>query len=95
MANEAQRGDEGVASLLAGIGVGVVLGAAVALLLAPQPGVRTRALLRDSADDALQRLRHSMDDLRSRVEEIASRHEAPPAPGDGAAAGATDEPAAG
>lgn len=93
--NPGQDSSDAIISLLAGIGVGVLVGAAVALLLAPQAGEQTRAQLRESADDALGRLRDSMDDLRHRVDEIASsargslgsRSE----PGQGDAAGATDE----
>jgi gas vesicle protein len=62
----------GLVSLLAGIGVGVLVGGAVALLLAPQSGQQTRAQIRESADDALHKLRDSMDDLRTKVEDLAS-----------------------
>jgi gas vesicle protein len=70
--NQAERdGTEGLISLLAGVGVGVIVGGAIALLLAPQTGAQTRAQIRESADDALGRLRESMDDLKVKVEEIA------------------------
>ena len=67
------RGDSqaGLIALLAGIGVGVLLGGAVALLTAPQAGEQTRAQLRESADDALGRLRTSMDELKAKVDELA------------------------
>jgi hypothetical protein len=67
------RDSDGLLSLLAGIGVGVLVGSMVALLLAPQTGEQTRAQLKESADDALGRLRDSMDDLRTKVEEMASK----------------------
>jgi gas vesicle protein len=60
-------------SLLAGIGVGVLVGGAVALLLAPQSGQQTRAQIRESADDALHKLRDSMDDLKTKVEDLATQ----------------------
>ncbi len=91
MSNQDQDGHDGLISLFAGIGVGVLIGAAVALLVAPQAGTQTRAQIRDSAEDALGRLRSSMDDLRTRVEELAHRREAAPGAFQGDAAGATDE----
>lgn len=100
MSNE-ERGSEGLVSLLAGIGVGVIVGGMAALLLAPQSGQQTRDQLRGSADDALGKLRDSMDDLRVKVEELAGnareqmqRRNAPGAP-QGDVAGATDEPGTG
>lgn len=70
-----QDGDDqsGLVSLLAGIGVGVLVGGAVALLLAPQSGQQTRAQIRESADDALHKLRDSMDDLKTKVEDLAAQ----------------------
>lgn len=100
MNRDGQSGD-GLVSLLAGVGVGVILGGAVALLLAPQSGEQTRARLRDSVDDTLARLRDSMDDLRDKVEEVASstrdalsqRREQAPGALQGDVAGATDDSA--
>jgi len=71
---EREGGDaqDGVISLLAGIGVGILLGGVVALLIAPQTGEQTRAQIRESADDALGRLRESMEELRVKVEDLAS-----------------------
>jgi gas vesicle protein len=96
-------GQEGLVSLLAGIGVGVLLGGIAALLLAPQAGVQTRAQIRESADDALARLRDSMDELRTKVDEvaasareaIASRKDRGPDALQPGVAGATDEGGAG
>jgi gas vesicle protein len=62
----------GLISLLAGIGVGVIIGGVTALLLAPQSGAQTRAQIKESADDTLGRLRESMDDLRTKFDEVAS-----------------------
>ncbi len=99
MSNENPESRDGLVSLLAGLGVGILLGGAVALLLAPQAGQLTRAQLRESADDALHRLKDSMDDLRTKVEEVAvnardavtHRGEAAPSALQGGVAGATDE----
>ena len=101
MSNGDRNGPDGLLGLLAGIGVGVLLGGIVALLLAPQSGVQTRAQLRDSVEDTLGRLRDSMEDLRVRVEEvatsareaIASRRDQAPGALQGDIAGATDESA--
>jgi len=65
------RDNSALVSLLAGIGVGVIVGGAVALLLAPQSGEETRAQIKSTADDALVRLRESMDELKTRVDEVA------------------------
>jgi len=89
----------GLVSLLAGIGVGVLVGGAVALLLAPQSGQQTRAQIKESADDALHRLRDSMDDLKTKVEDltaharenVAARRGLATGALQGGVAGATDE----
>jgi gas vesicle protein len=65
------RDNSALVSLLAGIGVGVIVGGAIALLLAPQSGEETRAQIKSTADDTLVRLRESMDDLKTRVDEVA------------------------
>jgi gas vesicle protein len=59
-------------SLLAGIGLGALVGAMAALLLAPQSGVETRTQIRETADDALGKLRDSVDDLRVKVDEVVA-----------------------
>ena len=97
--DQGRDSNDGVISLLAGIGVGILVGGAVALLLAPQAGQQTRAQIRESADDALGRLRESMDELRVRVEDlgnatreaISRRGSAAPGVPQGDVAGATDE----
>jgi gas vesicle protein len=48
-------------SLLAGVGIGAIIGAVTALLLAPKPGNEIR-------DD----LKHAADDLRHKSEELIS-----------------------
>ncbi|HTE16845.1 MAG TPA: YtxH domain-containing protein [Armatimonadota bacterium] len=99
MSGQNRDSENSVLSLLVGVGVGVVLGGAAALLLAPQSGSLTRLQLRESADDALGKLRESMDDLRTKVEEVATsareavaaRRESPTDTLHGDVAGATDE----
>jgi hypothetical protein len=102
VSNQSRDNTEGVISLLAGIGVGVLLGGAIALLLAPQAGEQTRAQIKESADDALGRLRHSMEELREKVDEVAHaardamnqrRPGSEPPALSGDIAGATDESA--
>ena len=93
---------DGVVSLLAGVGVGVIIGAAVALLLAPQAGSQTRAQIRETADETLGRLKESMDDLKGKVEDLThqtkealqARRSGQPNPAQGDVAGATDDAAA-
>lgn len=90
MSNDARESSDGIISLFAGIGVGVLVGAAVALLIAPQAGEQTRAQIRGSAGDAMDRLRTSMDDLKARVEQLSARRETGPSALQGDAAGATE-----
>jgi len=68
---EEQRND-GLLSLVAGIGVGVLVGAAVALLVAPQSGEETRSTIRESAEDALGGIRTSIEELRVKLDDVRS-----------------------
>jgi gas vesicle protein len=102
VSNESQDGDDGLVSLLAGIGVGVLVGGLVALLMAPQAGTDTRTQLRGSVDDALGKLRESMDDLRAKVDEMSTsardamgKRDTGPSALQGGVAGATDDASAG
>jgi len=57
-----EREDRDVAmSLLAGIGIGAIIGAVTALLLAPRPGAETREDVKKTVDD----LRHKSEQLIS------------------------------
>ena len=62
-----------VASFLSGLLLGAVLGAGAALLMAPQPGRRTRKRIRRAAldlrEDAGDRFDELADDMRGRVDE--------------------------
>lgn len=71
MNNQNDSSTDGVVSLLAGVAVGVLIGGAVGLLLAPQAGQQTRDRLRESADEAVNWLSGSVDDLRRRVDDLA------------------------
>jgi gas vesicle protein len=61
-----------VLGLLAGIAVGVMVGAAAALLTAPQSGQETRHQIRESAEDALTGIKSSIDELRAKLDEVRS-----------------------
>jgi len=64
--SETERSHDGLVSLLIGIGIGAILGAATALLLAPQSGAETRQRLRDRADSTLEDLRELIQQVRRR-----------------------------
>lgn len=82
--------DTDFGAYLAGFLIGGLVGAATALLLAPQSGVETRALIRDksielkdkaadSAEEALNKATKAMEDTRNRlvtvVDDLRSRVE--------------------
>lgn len=94
MGSDGRDTDEVWIHLLAGFGAGIVLGSLIALLAAPQPGAQTRGQLRETAEEGLTRLRHSIDELRSRVEEIANRRDSGSTAAPSAAGGATDQASA-
>ena len=68
--SDQDRSSDSVLSLLAGIGLGALVGAMAALLLAPNSGAETRTQIRETADDVLGKLRESVDDLRHKVDEV-------------------------
>jgi gas vesicle protein len=70
--SDQDRSNESVLSLLAGIGLGALVGAMAALLLAPHSGAETRSQIRGTADDVVGKLRESVDDLRAKVDEVIS-----------------------
>jgi gas vesicle protein len=55
-------------TFLAGIGVGVAIGAVAALMLAPQSGVDTRRALRSRGKKIRNRARDAWEDLRLELE---------------------------
>lgn len=68
--------DGGTLNFLVGVAVGAVLGAAVALVVAPDPGRRIRKRVRETAgdlgDSAGEKLQHAAEDVR-RVAEDARK----------------------
>jgi len=70
--SDQDRSSDSVLSLLAGIGLGALVGAMAALLLAPHSGAETRTQIRETADDVLGKLRESVDDLRHKVDEVVA-----------------------
>ena len=69
--SEGDRNDT-LLSLLAGVGIGALVGAAAALLLAPQSGHETRSQIRGTADDLLVKLRDTVEDMRGKVDEMVT-----------------------
>src|SRR5687768_14462491 len=69
--SEGDRNDT-LLSLLAGVGIGALVGAAAALLLAPQSGEVTRTQIRGTADDLLEKLRDTVEDMRGKVDEMVT-----------------------
>ena len=59
-------------NLLAGVGIGALVGAAAALLLAPQSGHQTRTQIRETADDLLVKLRDTVEEMRGKVDEMVA-----------------------
>ena len=59
-----------VMDFLAGVGIGALLGGALALLYAPKSGAELRTDLRDKAGDAKDAVERVLGDLRQRGERI-------------------------
>lgn len=57
----------GVAGFLLGLTVGCLVGAAIAILLAPQPGADTRQMLRQAAGE----LKHRASELKEKASNLA------------------------
>ena len=60
-------------NLLAGIGLGAIVGAAVALVLAPKPGAEIRDDIRGTLDDLKAKAEKVAGDLATKGEEIVTR----------------------
>lgn len=58
---------DGVAGFLLGLTVGCLVGAAIAILLAPQPGADTRQMLRRAAGE----LKHRAAELKEKASDLA------------------------
>jgi gas vesicle protein len=67
--NGYSQGAQGAGSSVLSFVLGAVVGASIALLLAPETGADTRNRLRDVAKRVGQRVRHSADDLATDARE--------------------------
>lgn len=70
MTNKALPSANGAAM---GLLVGIGIGAAAGLLLAPRKGEETRALIRQRAMEARDRLRHQVSDTVGKAQETADK----------------------
>ena len=59
-------------NLLIGFALGGLIGAVVALLMAPQTGDQVRAMLRDRSSELKDKAMSSIEDTRSRAESAIS-----------------------
>jgi gas vesicle protein len=60
-------------SVLAGIGLGAIIGAAAGLLFAPKPGTETREDLKKAAEDLKSRAEGIVSELSTQVDELMQR----------------------
>ncbi|MDO8588112.1 MAG: YtxH domain-containing protein [Armatimonadota bacterium] len=60
-------------NLLAGIGIGAIIGAVTALLLAPKSGAETREDVKRTLDDLRQKSEQVISDLSASMEEQVQR----------------------
>ena len=60
-------------SVLAGIGLGAVIGAAAGLLFAPKPGTETREDVKKAADDLRSRAEGVVGELSTSVDELVQK----------------------
>lgn len=71
--------DKSILSFIAGLAAGTLLGAGVALLMAPQSGARTRRHIRRAAEDitetARDRIEDASDDVRRAARDVARKAE--------------------
>ena len=57
-----------IGRLLMGVLVGGLIGAGIALLMAPQSGDQVRSMIRDRSNELKDRAMNTVDDTRSRAE---------------------------
>jgi gas vesicle protein len=65
---EAAEGRRQGVTFLAGLGIGIALGAAVGILFAPRSGAETRRALRNRGRKMRNRARDAWEDLRTEME---------------------------
>jgi gas vesicle protein len=61
--------DGDLGAFLAGVLVGGLMGAAAALMLAPQSGEETRTMIRERGIELKSRLEHAASDMKDRAED--------------------------
>ena len=61
-----------VGKFLAGFIVGGAIGAITGILLAPKSGEETRAMLADSAKDAMQKADDTVKEIQSKADDVVS-----------------------
>jgi gas vesicle protein len=71
--SEEEDGGHDWQALLAGTVIGLAIGGAVGLLLAPKAGDELRGDLRDRAEESLDNLRETSAELSARVKDLAAR----------------------
>lgn len=69
--------EQDLAVFAAGVTMGAVIGAGVALLFAPQSGRRTRGRIRRTAEDlteqAEEKVRHAAEDARQAAQDMSKK----------------------
>ncbi len=71
MSNDEERGI--LLSVLAGIGLGAIIGAAAGLLFAPKAGTETREDLKKAADDLKNRAEEVVGELSTSVDDLVQK----------------------
>jgi gas vesicle protein len=68
MSNDEEKGV--LINVLAGIGLGALIGAAAGLLFAPKPGIETRDDIKKAAEDIKVKTESAIADLSTSVDEL-------------------------
>ena len=71
MSNDEERSI--LLSVLAGIGLGAIIGAAAGLLFAPKPGAETREEIKKAAEDLRSRAEEVVGELSSSVDDLMTK----------------------
>ncbi len=64
--------EERASSFFSGLIAGTIIGFALGILFAPQSGEETRAVLKDKADEWLEKGKEAVEDVKSKGREILS-----------------------
>jgi gas vesicle protein len=86
-----KRSSPGVASILMGFLIGGLIGAAAALLMAPQSGEETRTLIRDKGVELKDKATEKIDETRIRAESAIDNTRAKASEAVRSVAGRTEE----